>query len=78
MSQPLTNEQKCDVIAARQYIDDCDFDVASGKAIRAALARLDFLERKLSAAEYVVDMARIHDEEHDELALALKLYDEVN
>jgi|GEM_PF-5418913 len=53
MSKPLTEEQKATIIATTVVFN------SEAEAIEAALARLDFLERKVQAAEVLADEVRV-------------------
>jgi hypothetical protein len=70
MRGPLTEEQKATIKATTTVFD------SEAEAIEAALARLDFLERKVMAADRLRDEAR-YGSPSLALRLAVQDYDEV-
>jgi hypothetical protein len=58
MSKPLTDDQLANVRQCTAYLafEECDENERAD--LDAALARLDFLERKIIAADKVVDAVR--------------------
>lgn len=67
MTKPLTEEQRQDLREPLMWPKQHD------NAVRAALARLDFLERKVQAAERLVNMDIVRGVAADQCAA----YDEV-
>jgi hypothetical protein len=58
MSKPLTDDQLANVRQCTAYLAFEEYDENERADLDAALARLDFLERKLIVADKVVDAVR--------------------
>lgn len=58
MSKPLTDDQLANVRQCTIYLAYEEYDDRERADLDAALARLDFLERKLIVADKVVDAVR--------------------